>query len=82
MGKDDCFATKVTKENFCLYKMLLLQQVCSYAPALREVGMRETEVHKAKKKKIGQQPCPESQRTLQMLNGDKQNQVKVLPDLP
>ncbi|XP_066424756.1 SMC5-SMC6 complex localization factor protein 1 [Molothrus aeneus] len=56
--------------------------VCSYSPALREIGMRETEVHKAKKKKIGQQPCPESQRTLQMLNGDKQNQVKVLPDLP
>uniref|UniRef100_A0A8C3Q9B6 SMC5-SMC6 complex localization factor 1 n=1 Tax=Geospiza parvula TaxID=87175 RepID=A0A8C3Q9B6_GEOPR len=56
--------------------------VCSYSPALREIGMRETEVHKAEEKKIGQQPCPESQRTLQMLNGDKQNQVKVLPDLP
>ncbi|XP_021397218.2 SMC5-SMC6 complex localization factor protein 1 isoform X2 [Lonchura striata] len=56
--------------------------VCSYSPALREIGMHETEIHKAKKKKIGQQPCPESQRTLQMLNGDKQNQVKVLPDLP
>ncbi|XP_064592489.1 SMC5-SMC6 complex localization factor protein 1 isoform X3 [Zonotrichia leucophrys gambelii] len=56
--------------------------VCSYSSALREIGMRETEEHKAKKKKIGQQPCPESQRTLQMLNGDKQNQVKVLPDLP
>ncbi|KFO59829.1 Ankyrin repeat domain-containing protein 32, partial [Corvus brachyrhynchos] len=56
--------------------------VCSYSPALREIGMRETKIHKAKKKKIGQQPCPESQRTLQMLNGDKQNQVKVLPDLP
>lgn len=62
--------------------MLLLQQVCSYSSALREIGMRETKIHKAKKKKIGQQPCPESQRTLQMLNGDKQNQVKVLPDLP
>ncbi|XP_068858367.1 SMC5-SMC6 complex localization factor protein 1 isoform X2 [Aphelocoma coerulescens] len=56
--------------------------VCSYSPALREIGMRETKIHKAKKKKIGQQPCPESQRTLQMLNGDKQNQAKVLPDLP
>uniref|UniRef100_A0A8C3VBT0 SMC5-SMC6 complex localization factor 1 n=1 Tax=Catharus ustulatus TaxID=91951 RepID=A0A8C3VBT0_CATUS len=54
--------------------------VCSYSPALREIGMRETKIHKAKK--IGQQLCPESQRTLQMLNGDKQNQVKVLPDLP
>lgn len=65
--------------------MLLLQQVCSYSPALREVGMHETgEIQKTKKKKrkIGQQPCPESQRALQMLNGDKQNQVKVLPDLP
>lgn len=62
--------------------MLLLKQVCSYSPALREIGMRETKIHKAKKKKIGQQPCPESQRALQMLNGDKQNQVKVLPDLP
>uniref|UniRef100_A0A803VE40 SMC5-SMC6 complex localization factor 1 n=1 Tax=Ficedula albicollis TaxID=59894 RepID=A0A803VE40_FICAL len=56
--------------------------VCSYSTALREIGMHETEIHKAKKGKIGQQPCPESQRTLQMLNGDKQNQVKVLPDLP
>ncbi|XP_066037384.1 SMC5-SMC6 complex localization factor protein 1 isoform X2 [Chamaea fasciata] len=56
--------------------------VCSYSPALQEIGMRETKIHKAKRKKIGQQPCPESQRTLRMLNGDKQNQVKVLPDLP
>lgn len=39
-------------------------------------------MHKAKKKKIGHRPCPESQRALQMLSGDKQNQVKVLPDLP
>ncbi|XP_056369502.1 SMC5-SMC6 complex localization factor protein 1 isoform X2 [Oenanthe melanoleuca] len=56
--------------------------VCSYSSALREIAMRETKIHKAKKRKIGQQPCPESQRTLQMLSGDKQNQVKVLPDLP
>ncbi|XP_066195405.1 SMC5-SMC6 complex localization factor protein 1 [Sylvia atricapilla] len=56
--------------------------VCSYSPALQEIGMRETKIHKGKRKKIGQQPCPESQKTLQMLNGDKQNQVKVLPDLP
>ncbi|KAL2294715.1 hypothetical protein Nmel_008458, partial [Mimus melanotis] len=56
--------------------------VCSYSPALREIGMCKTKIHKAKIKKIGQQPCPESRRTLQMLNGDKQNQVKVLPDLP
>nr|XP_038025707.1 SMC5-SMC6 complex localization factor protein 1 isoform X2 [Anas platyrhynchos] len=57
--------------------------VCSYLPALREVGMCDTrKMHKAKKKKIGHRPCPESQRALQMLSGDKQNQVKVLPDLP
>lgn len=37
-------------------------------------------VHKAKE--IGHWPGPASQRALQMLNGDEQNQVKVLPDLP
>ncbi|XP_029860772.1 SMC5-SMC6 complex localization factor protein 1 isoform X1 [Aquila chrysaetos chrysaetos] len=57
--------------------------VCSYSQALQEVGMHATrKIHKAKKNKIGQWPCPESQKALQMLNGDKQNQVKVLPDLP
>ncbi|KFZ62662.1 Ankyrin repeat domain-containing protein 32, partial [Antrostomus carolinensis] len=59
--------------------------VCSYSPALREAGMcetRKTDNAKGKKKKIGQWRCPESQRALQMLNGNKQNQVKVLPDLP
>ncbi|XP_068785109.1 SMC5-SMC6 complex localization factor protein 1 isoform X2 [Struthio camelus] len=56
--------------------------VCSYLPALGEVGMRETRKEKAKKKKIGQWSCPKSQRALLMLNGDKQNQVEVLPDLP
>lgn len=60
--------------------MLLLQQVSSYLPVLQEVGMHEArEIHKTKK--IGQLPCPESQRALQMLNGNK-NEVKVLPDLP
>lgn len=44
--------------------------------------MHELMIHKAKKKKTGQRPCPESQRALRMLNGDKQNEVKVLPDLP
>uniref|UniRef100_A0A8B9Z789 Ankyrin repeat domain-containing protein 32 n=1 Tax=Buteo japonicus TaxID=224669 RepID=A0A8B9Z789_9AVES len=57
--------------------------VCSYSRALQEVGMHATrKIHKAKKNKIGQWPCPEPQKALQMLNGDKQNQVKVLPDLP
>ncbi|XP_055646152.1 SMC5-SMC6 complex localization factor protein 1 isoform X2 [Falco peregrinus] len=59
--------------------------VCSYSSALREVGMHATKnVHEVKKKKrkIRQRPCPKSQRALQMLNGDKQNQVKMLPDLP
>ncbi|KAI6058099.1 Ankyrin repeat domain-containing protein 32 [Aix galericulata] len=57
--------------------------VCSYLPVLREVGMCDTrKMHKAKKKKIGHRPCPGSQRALQMLSGNKQNQVKVLPDLP
>ncbi|XP_014739046.1 PREDICTED: SMC5-SMC6 complex localization factor protein 1 isoform X1 [Sturnus vulgaris] len=67
----------VSREPLSLQKI-----VCSYSPALREIGMCKTKINKAKKKKIGQQPCPESQRTLQMLSGDKQNQVKVLPDLP
>ncbi|NXV22789.1 SLF1 protein, partial [Cepphus grylle] len=70
----------ISKEPLSLQKI-----VCSYSPVLREVGMHETRnVQNTKKKKteIGQWPCPESQRALQMLNGDKQNQVKVLPDLP
>ncbi|XP_074425894.1 SMC5-SMC6 complex localization factor protein 1 isoform X1 [Larus michahellis] len=70
----------ISKEPLSLQKI-----VCSYSPALREVGMHETrnvQNTKKKKMKIGQWPCPESQRALQMLNGDKQNQVKVLPDLP
>ncbi|NXN49426.1 SLF1 protein, partial [Rynchops niger] len=70
----------ISKEPLSLQKI-----VCSYSPALREVGMHETrniQNTKKKKRKMGQWPCPESQRALQMLNGDKQNQVKVLPDLP
>ncbi|XP_059348409.1 SMC5-SMC6 complex localization factor protein 1 isoform X1 [Ammospiza nelsoni] len=84
------FVAEAIFKQMCLHRDIIVSTeplslqkiVCSYSPALREIGMRETEEHKAKKKKIGQQPCPESQRTLQMLNGDKQNQVKVLPDLP
>ncbi|XP_075382575.1 SMC5-SMC6 complex localization factor protein 1 isoform X2 [Mycteria americana] len=79
------FKTMCLQRNISIStEPLSLQKiVCSYSPALRELGMHETgKIHKAKKKKIGQWPCPESQRALQMLNGDKQNQVKVLPDLP
>ncbi|XP_060091670.1 SMC5-SMC6 complex localization factor protein 1 [Heteronotia binoei] len=54
--------------------------VCSYLPAL-QVGMRETG-RMQRAKKIGQWPCPESQRALLMLNGDKQNQAEALPDVP
>ncbi|XP_021235392.1 SMC5-SMC6 complex localization factor protein 1 isoform X2 [Numida meleagris] len=61
---------------------LSLQKIVGpYFLALQEVGMCETrEVHKAKK--IGHWPRPASQRALQMLSGDEQNQVKVLLDLP
>ncbi|XP_072214974.1 SMC5-SMC6 complex localization factor protein 1 [Excalfactoria chinensis] len=61
---------------------LSLQKIVGpYFHALREVEICETrKIHKAKK--IGHWPCPASQRALQMLNGDEQNQVKVLPDLP
>uniref|UniRef100_A0A6J0TP60 SMC5-SMC6 complex localization factor protein 1 isoform X1 n=2 Tax=Pogona vitticeps TaxID=103695 RepID=A0A6J0TP60_9SAUR len=56
--------------------------VCAYLPAL-QLWMRETEkMQKARRKKIGQWPCPESQRALLMLSGDKQNQAEVLPDVP
>ncbi|NWX22772.1 SLF1 protein, partial [Aegotheles bennettii] len=80
--KKMCLQRNVTisREPLSLQKI-----VCSYLPALREVNMHETgKIDKAKKnkKKLGQRPCSESQRALQMLNGDKQNQVKVLPDLP
>nr|XP_056705223.1 SMC5-SMC6 complex localization factor protein 1 [Euleptes europaea] len=54
--------------------------VCSYLPAL-QAGMREAG-RMQRAKKIGQRPCPESQRALLMLNGDKQNQAKALPDVP
>ncbi|XP_050185262.1 SMC5-SMC6 complex localization factor protein 1 isoform X2 [Myiozetetes cayanensis] len=84
------FVAEAILKHMCLQRNIavpteplsLQKIVCSYLPALREIALHETKIHKAKKKKIGQQPCPESQRALQMLNGDKQNQVKVLPDLP
>ncbi|XP_035166759.1 SMC5-SMC6 complex localization factor protein 1 isoform X2 [Oxyura jamaicensis] len=85
------FVAEAVFKNLCLQRnvtistepLSLQKIVCSYLPALREVGMCETrKMHKTKKKKIGHWPCPESQRALQMLNGGKQNQVKVLPDLP
>ncbi|KFZ65005.1 Ankyrin repeat domain-containing protein 32, partial [Podiceps cristatus] len=85
------FVAEAVFKNLCLQRDITISKeplslqkiVCSYFPALRELRMHETrKTHKAKKKKIGQRPCPESQRALQMLNGDKQSQVKVLPDLP
>ncbi|XP_058132269.1 SMC5-SMC6 complex localization factor protein 1 isoform X7 [Dasypus novemcinctus] len=55
----------------------LLKMVCSYLPTLGKTG-----VHGAGKmqipKKMGQQPCLESQRALLMLNGAKQKQVEGL----
>ncbi|KFW71569.1 Ankyrin repeat domain-containing protein 32, partial [Pygoscelis adeliae] len=85
------FVAEAVFKKMCLQRNITISTeplslqkiVCSYSPALREVGINETrKIHKAKTKKIGQRQCPESQRALQMLNGDKQNQVKVLPDLP
>ncbi|XP_037759174.1 SMC5-SMC6 complex localization factor protein 1 isoform X3 [Chelonia mydas] len=85
------FVAEAVFKNLCLRRNITISAkplslhkiVCSYLPALGEVGMHETgKVQKVKKKKIGQWPCPESQRALLMLNGDKQNQAKLLPDLP
>ncbi|XP_053911182.1 SMC5-SMC6 complex localization factor protein 1 isoform X2 [Cuculus canorus] len=87
------FVAEAVFKNMCLQRNITISTgplslqkiVCSYFPALQNLGMSETrKIHNAKKNrtKIGPQPCPESQRALQMLNGDKQNQVKVLPDLP
>ncbi|KAF1463209.1 SMC5-SMC6 complex localization factor protein 1, partial [Spheniscus demersus] len=85
------FVAEAVFKKMCLQRNITISTeplslqkiVCSYLPALREVGIHDTrKIHKAKTKKIGQWQCPESQRALQMLNGDKQNQVKVLPDLP
>ncbi|KFQ76126.1 Ankyrin repeat domain-containing protein 32, partial [Phaethon lepturus] len=85
------FVAEAVFKKMCLQRNITISTeplslqkiVCAYSPALREVGMHETrKMHTAKKKKIGQRPCPGSQRALQMLSGDKQNQVKVLPDLP
>ncbi|XP_058024191.1 SMC5-SMC6 complex localization factor protein 1 isoform X3 [Ahaetulla prasina] len=59
-------------------ELLSLQKMVScYLPTL-QAGVYE----KGKKKKIGQWPCSESQRAFLMLSGDKQNQTKVLPDVP
>ncbi|EMP41169.1 Ankyrin repeat domain-containing protein 32 [Chelonia mydas] len=85
------FVAEAVFKNLCLRRNITISAkplslhkiVCSYLPALGEVGVHETgKVQKVKKKKIGQWPCPESQRALLMLNGDKQNQAKLLPDLP
>ncbi|XP_071585953.1 SMC5-SMC6 complex localization factor protein 1 isoform X1 [Heliangelus exortis] len=78
--KKMCLQRNIT---FSVEPLSLQKIVCSYLPALREVGMPETgKRHTGKEKKMRQRPCPGSQRALQMLNGDKQNKVKVLPDLP
>ncbi|NXU76148.1 SLF1 protein, partial [Oreotrochilus melanogaster] len=78
--KKMCLQRNIT---FSVEPLSLQKIVCSYLPALREVGMPETgKRDTGKEKKIRQRPCPGSQRALQMLNGDKQNKVKVLPDLP
>ncbi|XP_062943147.1 SMC5-SMC6 complex localization factor protein 1 [Cynocephalus volans] len=63
----------VSSEPLSLQKM-----VYSYLPALGKTGVRGA----GKIKKIGQRPCFESQRALLMLNGAKQKQMEVLPELP
>ncbi|XP_042305139.1 SMC5-SMC6 complex localization factor protein 1 isoform X2 [Sceloporus undulatus] len=77
--KKFCYQTNtfISTEQLSLEKI-----VCSYLPVL-QIWMRETgNMQKGKREKIGQWPCPESQRALLMLNGDKQNQAEVLPDVP
>ncbi|XP_051499465.1 SMC5-SMC6 complex localization factor protein 1 isoform X1 [Apus apus] len=85
------FVAEAVFKKICLQRNITLSVqplslqkiVSSYLPALRELGMHETgRIHSAKTKKRGKRLCPGSQRALQMLNGDKQNQVKELPDLP
>uniref|UniRef100_A0A8C8VKH5 SMC5-SMC6 complex localization factor 1 n=1 Tax=Pelusios castaneus TaxID=367368 RepID=A0A8C8VKH5_9SAUR len=85
------FVAEAVFKNLCLQRNITISAeplslhkiLCSYLPALGEVGMCETgKLQKVKKKKIGQWPCSVSQRALLMLNGDKQNQAKLLPDLP
>ncbi|XP_071437750.1 SMC5-SMC6 complex localization factor protein 1 isoform X2 [Pithys albifrons albifrons] len=84
------FVAEAILKQMCLQRNItvpseplsLQKIVCSYSPALREIALHATKIHKAEKRKIGQQPFPESQKALQMLSGDKQNQVKVLSDVP
>ncbi|XP_006275656.2 SMC5-SMC6 complex localization factor protein 1 [Alligator mississippiensis] len=85
------FVAEAVFKKFCLQRNIIISTeplslqkiVRSYLPALRELGMHETvKMQNVKKQKIGQWPCPQSQRALLMLNGDKQNQVEGLPDLP
>ncbi|XP_039191628.1 SMC5-SMC6 complex localization factor protein 1 isoform X2 [Crotalus tigris] len=64
-------------------ELLSLQKMVScYLPTLQAGVCEKGKMQKEKKKKIGQWPCSESQRALLMLSGDKQNQAKVLPDVP
>ncbi|XP_054254261.1 SMC5-SMC6 complex localization factor protein 1 [Indicator indicator] len=87
------FVAEAVFKNLCLQKNITISKaplslqkiVCCYLPALREVGMHKTrEVQKTESKegKRGRCLCPESPSILQMPSSDKQNQVKVLPDLP
>ncbi|KFP42434.1 Ankyrin repeat domain-containing protein 32, partial [Chlamydotis macqueenii] len=84
------FVAEAVFKNMCLQRninistepLLLKGLIQLFILEMRERRMHETKIHRANKKKTGQWPCPESQRALQMLNGDKQNQAKVLPDLP
>ncbi|XP_025021035.1 SMC5-SMC6 complex localization factor protein 1 [Python bivittatus] len=64
-------------------ELLSLQKVvCCYLPTLQTGVCEKGKMQKEKKKKIGLRPCSESQRALLVLSGNKQNQTKVLPDVP
>ncbi|XP_032069153.1 SMC5-SMC6 complex localization factor protein 1 [Thamnophis elegans] len=64
-------------------ELLSLQKMVScYLPTLQAGVCEKGKMRKEKKMEIRPWPCSESQRALLMLSGDKQNQTKVLPDVP
>nr|XP_004651674.2 SMC5-SMC6 complex localization factor protein 1 [Jaculus jaculus] len=69
-------STSPSSEPLSLQKI-----VYSYLPALGKAGMHGPGKIQISKK-IGQRPCPESQRALLMLNGAKQKRVEGLPEIP
>ncbi|KAJ1208598.1 hypothetical protein NDU88_003981 [Pleurodeles waltl] len=80
---DSVFRTLCIKNNLHLSSepLSLHKMVCSYLPALSQMGTCEGRREQIGRKP-GQRPSQGPQRALMILNDDKRSHAEVLPDLP